>query len=93
MFLVLHIKKKNHSKIRSITTNSIQPSKPSWWNGAKNQPICRCVTRFFTICFGPDIAENVEHKVSLFFGTTILSPPPSLFWTPQGGCQMQKNRQ
>jgi hypothetical protein len=45
------------------------------------------------ICFGPDIDEKVKAKASLFFGTTIASPSPSLLWTPQGGWQMRKNRQ
>jgi hypothetical protein len=66
--------------------------RPGSFDRAKNQPICRGVGRFFTICFGPDIDEKVKAKASLFFGTTIASPSPSLLWTSRGGWQMRKNR-
>jgi hypothetical protein len=81
-----------HLKNQCFTIKSILSARPSLSDRAKNQPICQGVARFFTICFGPDIDEKMKAKVSLFFGTTIASPSPSLLRTPRSGWQMRKNR-
>jgi hypothetical protein len=83
---------KNGLKNRSTLQIPHTASGPVSFDRAKNQPICQVVARFFTICFGHDIDENAKGKASLFFGTTILSPSPSLLWTPRGSWQMRKNR-